>query len=58
MKKFGIGILVITMIAVGIGIYWTQGEKSGSVYAAKSSYSDSDLQLMARAINGLSLIHI
>lgn len=27
MKKFGIGILVITMIAVGIGIYWTQGEK-------------------------------
>lgn len=52
MKKFWIGILVITMIAVGIGIYWTQGEKSGSVYAAKSSYSDSDLQLMARAING------
>lgn len=37
---------------LGVGIYWLQQEDTGGVQAASQSSSASDLQLMARAING------
>ena len=37
---------------LGLGIYWLQQEDTGGVQAASQSSTASDLQLMARAING------
>ncbi len=52
LKRKMIGALLIFMVMLGIGIYWLQQEKIGGVQAASKSSNTSDLQLMARAING------
>lgn len=52
MKRKITFIVVIGIIMLGVGIYWLQQEDTGGVQAASQSSSASDLQLMARAING------
>ena len=52
MKRKITFIVVIGIIMLGVGIYWLQQEDTGGVQAASQSNSASDLQLMARAING------
>ena len=44
--------LMLVTILIICGIYLVNSEKDGNKSYAKSSSSDSDLQLMARAING------
>ena len=52
MKRKIICAFLILVIMLGIGVYWLQKEETNSVQAASKSSNTSDLQLMARAING------
>lgn len=52
MKRKITFIVVIGIVMLGLGIYWLQQEDTGGVQAASQSSTASDLQLMARAING------
>ena len=52
MRKFICIILILMILFISVQIFVPSEKNNSTIYAAKSSYSNSDLQLMARAING------
>lgn len=52
MRKFVCSILILMILFISVQIFMPINDNNSSIYAAKTSYSNSDLQLMARAING------
>ena len=52
MRKFICIILILMILFISVQIFMPSEKSNSTIYAAKSSYSNSDLQLMARAING------
>ena len=52
MKRFVCIILILMILFISVQIFVPSEKNNSTIYAAKSSYSNSDLQLMARAING------